>query len=413
MKAFAGTMRAAAGCALATLIGIGCSQVVERKWSGRRLSIEEFARSSSDGNAAPGATGSAAEGRPGDVMDGGGDDFEFDSFDFEVMERPVLWSSRPGRRVIVDSMVGEVNGKPIFADAFFEPIEDRLLGTADEYDGPQRDAMIRGIVNSWLREVVLDALLLGEAEASLSTQEKMGLFAFIDAIQAEEIRLGGGTRSGAEDRRRETGEDLDQYLGRQKDLVLLQQIQMRKIDPRVIVSWRDIEREYQRRYDEFNPEATVTLARIRLRTEPQAELIEDIKQRLAGGEPFAEVAEDLGFEDGGVWQTFVIGKGGISDLNVNEEMKVALEGLEEGDTSPPFTLGSVTVWLNVASLNRPRTYTIYDPMVQRVLKNAIRARRGQEEWNRYIESLLERGIYNELDEMSERLYEIAIDRYAR
>ena len=57
-------------------------------------------------------------------------------------------------------------------------------------------------------------------------------------------------------------------------------------------------------------------------------------------------------------------------------------------------------------------HSIYDPTVQRVLKNAIRARRSQEEWNRYIESLLERGIYNELDEMSERLYDIAIARYA-
>ena len=30
----------------------------------------------------------------------------------------------PGERTVVDSMVGQVNGQPIFADAFFDPIED-------------------------------------------------------------------------------------------------------------------------------------------------------------------------------------------------------------------------------------------------------------------------------------------------
>lgn len=410
MPAAAAINRVILCCVLAAAAGCGEGSV-SRNWSGRPLSLAEFAEAPAGEDALPGAPSD-----PGDAMHnmaGDGDDSETTTFEFEFMEREVLWTARPGERVVVDSLVGEVNGKPIFADEFFQPIEDRLMRAATEFRGPQRDAAFRRIVNSWLKDIVLNSLLLAEAESSLSTQEQVGLLSFLRSIQEEEIRLGGGTRSGAEERRRGSGDDLDQYLGRQKDLVLLSQMASQKINPRVIVSWRDIEREYQRRYDEFNPQATVTLARIRLRTAAQADEIEQVKLRLADGEAFSAIAEELGYKDGGVWQTFVVPKGGISEINVNDEMKKALDGLKDGDTSPPFTLGLVTVWLHVASLDQPPTYSIYDPKVQRILKNAIRMRRTNDEWNKYIESLLETGIYDELDKMSERLYQIAIMRYAQ
>ncbi len=50
-------------------------------------------------------------------------------------------------------------------------------------------------------------------------------------------------------------------------------------------------------------------------------------------------------------------------------------------------------------------------MVQIRLGNALRNARRDQEWNRYIKSLLEEGIHDDLDDMAGKLYRIAIDRY--
>ena len=328
-------------------------------------------------------------------------------------DREVLRPTRPGERVIVDSLVGHINGRPVFADEFLEPIEDRLLRAAEERTGLERQQVFRAIIDDWLKDVVTNELILAEAEASLTVQQQQGLFALLRMLYEEEIRRGGGTRSGAEQRRRRSGDDLDQYLGRQKHLVLIDRLRVEKIEPRVIVSWRDIEREYKRREKEFSPPAAVTLARIRLNTAMQADLIDDVNERLAAGESFGKIAEELGFANRGVWETFEMGPAGLTGIEVSEPMKEALAGLDAGDTSAPFALGSGTVWLHVVEITRPVARSIYDPEVQIMLKNMIRNRRSQAEWVRYVNSLLDRGIYDELDQMADRLYRIALDRYAR
>jgi hypothetical protein len=331
----------------------------------------------------------------------------------EFTEREVLHPTQPGDSVVVDSLVGHVNGRPIFADEFLEPVEDRLLRAAEQHSGVDLERTFLSIINESLRETVLNELILAESEASLSEQEQMGLFAMLDRVYDEEIRKGGGTKSGAEQRRQREGDELSQYVGKQKDLVLIDHIRMAKIQPRVVVTWRDIQREYQRRYEIYNPAATVTLARIRVNTETQAALKEDVTNRLAAGESFAVLAEELGFDDGGLWETFEAGPGGITDIEVSPAMKEALTGLVAGDTSPSFQLGSGTLWLHVVSFDQPQSHSIYDTNVQIGLKNAIRARRSQFEWQRYIDSLLESGVHDDLEEMAERLFEIAMSRYGR
>jgi hypothetical protein len=407
--------------AAAAVTAGGCAYVPIPIGSGaREVTIAEFAQpepAEAEGELAEAAADAgadaiqpvAAQAMPGVV----GADLADMLEDVDFSDRTVLRPTRPGEKVIVDSLVGHVNGRPVFADDFLEPIEDRLMRAAEESSGVQRDHEFRAIINEWLRDVVTNELLLAEAEASLSAQEQRGLVAWLRMMYDEEIRRGGGTRSGAEQRRRRSGEGLDQYLGEQKDMVLIHQLLERKVHPRVIVSWRDVEREYQRLYDDLNPPPTVALARIRLNSATQAAQVEDVSRRLAAGESFTGIAEELGFADGGLWETFEMGSEGIADIEVSEVMRQALQGLDEGDTSEPLALGSSTVWLHVVEVNRPVTRSIYDPDVQLILRNRIERRRNEAEWFRYVSSLLRRGVYDDLDEMADRLYRIAIVRYGR
>jgi hypothetical protein len=315
--------------------------------------------------------------------------------------------------VLVDSLVGQINGKPIFADAFLEPLEDRLLRTAEESSGRELDARFRQIIFDSLRQVVESELMLAEAETSLTEQQRMGLFALLDRIYQEQLRLAGGTRSGAEERTRRSGAGLQEYLGTQREVALIRNLISEKIGPRVVVSWREVERVYRKRFADFNPPATVTLARIRLDRATQAALIEDVTRKLEAGVAFALIAEELELPDGGRWESFTMGSGGIADIGVSADMKRVLEGLKEGDTSKPFALGGSTVWVHVAAVDRRPPRSLYDQEVQLLLVSEVRNGRGKVEFDRYVQSLLKGGVYDDLDEMANRIYRIAAVRYGR
>ena len=379
---------------------------IRRNSDAREVSLGEFAQPNAHvhlGSAGP--AGLVAD-------DAAADDGPIVWFD-DLERREALRPARPGDVVIVDSLVGHINGRPMFADEFLEPVEDRLLREAERTRGPELEESFLRIIRDWLQEVVFNELILAEAEASLSEQEQMGLFAMLNNVYDEEIRKGRGTKSGAETRRRREGDELSQYVGKQKDIVLIRHLRDAKILSRVVVTWRDIEREYARKYGEFNPASTVTLARIRLDTASQAQLIEDVTKRIEAGEAFLQIAEDLDVYNGGLWDTLDMGPAGITDIDVKPVMKAALKGLAEGDTSRPFQLGSGTLWLHVVSVDRPQTHSIYEPRIQLGLRSALHAQRSQMEWSRYIQSLLEEGIYDDIDAMAERLFKIAKIRYGR
>lgn len=321
---------------------------------------------------------------------------------------------KPGDGVIVDSLIGQVNGRPIFADEFFRPIEDELIAQSRQMTQSQFMQHARAVVEQRLDEVVMNELFLAEAEAGLSQEEQRGLFAFMKMFQEETIAESGGLEGLTRAELELEDITLEQYIEAERNRRLIQKLIFEKIRPRVIVSWRDIEREYERRRDEFNPPAEVTLSRIRLSTERDAAQIADVQTRLDAGETFADVAASLGLENGGKWQTFRTGPGGIDAIELNEDIKKHLIGLKQGDTTQPFQVGETnpsTWWLHVTEVKQPPARDIYDPDVQRSLNDYLYNVRFNEQFMHYRQTLFQRGIFDELDDMRDRLLAIAIVRY--
>jgi len=102
----------------------------------------------------------------------------------------------------------------------------------------------------------------------------------------------------------------------------------------------------------------------------------------------------------------------MADIELSEALKEHVVNLNEGDTAGPFEVGSRTWWLHVAEFDQPEPRPVYDPEVQRQLSQVLFQRRFEEEQMRFMESLLEDGIYDELTAMRNRLLEIALHRYA-
>ncbi len=421
--------------ALAVVGAVGCNQIISPEPSARRVSLAEFAGTPVSESSSP-QTSDLAEADQAsaqtlghvpstlltvqdavDLENGSGTSGESsadpDTF-AQLEQRTVLALTQPGDRVIVDSLVGEVNGRPIFADEFLALVEDRLLQVAKQKTGVQRVQAFESIIRPFLQAVVRNELVLADAEFALTEDEQRGLFAFMRSLKERVIREEGrGTRYEAEQKLRgeEGAGDIEEYLGRQRDFILIDQLRRQRIAPRIVISQRDIEHEYQRRYQEFNPPPRVTLARIRLHTQSQADLIEQVTRRLAADESFSAIAEDLGLPNGGVWDTFDMGSGGITDIEVTEAVKSRLQGLGEGQTTEPFVKGDSTFWLHVQKVERQPARSLFD--VQRQLADNIQMRRSNEEWDRYVRSLFAEGIYDELEDMADRLLEIALQRYAR
>jgi hypothetical protein len=322
-------------------------------------------------------------------------------------------SLNPGDQLIIDSLVGQVSGRPIFADALLAPIAEQLRSERAQSATPREfELRAKRIVDNRLRDVVLNELFLAESESSLTQQQQQGLLAFLRNLRERTIAESLGSVSQREQQlQAEQGLTLDQYLAARKDEVLIQTLLMQKVQPRVIVSWKDVQREYNRNKERFNPPALVTLKRIRLSTITQAKLIEQVKGRLQRGDSFDAVAASLDSSSVRTLDALPMKSADVSDIDIIDAYKPFLKGLREGQTTQPIAQQNDTVWLHVAKIERQPRRSIYD--VQRQLINELERRRREEQQQKYIRSLFEKGIYDQLDQMSQRVLTVALLRYGR
>lgn len=325
-------------------------------------------------------------------------------------------SAQPGDRLLVESLVGQVNGRPIFADRFLGEMEDELRALARRSGRREFVEGAARLITDRLQIVVLNALFLADAEASLTPEEQVGLRGWLE--QTREVvtaRRGGGSVERAQrEIQAEAGESLDAYLERIRDSELIRKLFRERIEPRVIVSWRDVERAYERRIGEFLPPAVVSLGRIRIPSAGREAEIRAITQRLhEAREPFLEVAESLG-PGQGFWERFPAPDGALDAIAFQDEgLTRAVRSLSAvGDVTPPIAVGPFTWWVAILEIERPEGRSLYDARVQRLLTAELQRVRRFEEQDRYSDMLLRRGIYDPRGVMAQRLLEIAVRRYA-
>ena len=317
---------------------------------------------------------------------------------------------KPGAVVIVDRVIGQVSGRPIFADTILEPIADQLRQEAAHRTMQEFGPVAAQIVNDRLNEVILTELFIAEAEAALTEEQQKGLLALMRDFKERKLAEKRGSRSLLEKELGLEGMTPEQLVELEKNRMLIMNLINEKISPRVIVSWRDVEREYERRKGEFMPRGKVTFRRIRLSTSDSA-AIAQVSSRLEAGDAFADVATDVGMSDGGLWETFTMNSDDVSDIEIVDVYKPFLKGLAQGQTTAPIEREGRTQWLHVDRIDRGGGKTLYD--VQRQLTNELYMRRNAEERKRYIDSLFSKGIYSELEEMSRRVLAVALMRYGR
>jgi len=329
----------------------------------------------------------------------------------------------PGEPVVVGGIVGQINGRPVYTNEFFEPIDAQLRALAEQLSPIQFRQRMNSLITERLWQIIENELILAEAESRLTPDQQKGLFAWL--LQREESivsELGGSATVATRRLQEEEGVDLQSAVAEQRNAALIRMVVEQEVMPRVIVSWRDVERAYQRAYEQFNPPGELQLARIWFNPETQADSIEEVKNRLEAGEDFLQVAEDVGMINRGLMSTedepYRLGAEGVDGPipGLNELYQEKIRGREEGDVIGPFEQklpsGSIrVVWLHIVDIERPEGRSIYDPEVQLFLRRTLRDQQIQLETGKYFQELLVEGIYDDLEKMGQRLQEIGTRRY--
>ena len=331
----------------------------------------------------------------------------------ESLEEALNVGMQPGQTVIVDSLIGQVNGRPIFADEILAPIMDQLNAEYQRQPWARFQQLVFQLVSQQLKSVLYNELFLAEARATMSEQEQTGFIAWMNNFRGEEIGRRGGVQ--AEANRQllaEEGKTIDEFMKQQEEQQLIQHLMNDKVRPNTLVAWRDVQRAWEAQQDQYNPKSTVTLGRIRLRTEGNAEQIKLVNDQLEAGEPFSVVAAAAGMSDDGVWDTFDLGADGIKDIEIADFYKEHIDSLKVGQTSPSFERGARTIWVSIVAIDKPEGHTLYEPAIQQALYRDIYSRRLGEAQAEFIDGILQRGIYDDIEMMEKKIIMIAMSRFA-
>jgi len=325
-----------------------------------------------------------------------------------------------GEEAFIDAKVGDVNGRPIFASAFLEPLDARIAAEAEQ-DSPVVWARnTYQLLFNELKEIVQDELIKAEARASLTEEQRFGLAYFLNEQLNRRIRASGGSRTAAQRALNRTGEaeTLDEWLQQQEDESLVVYFLRERVRDRVSVSRRQIDLEYERRLDEFNPPPKADLRLIQVSAANEAGIAE-ITARLAAGEDFAEVAqaEANGFRrpQGGAISRTLEPEGEPTEFfntarfpNLNE----ATAALTEGEAAGPIRDGEGgserVSWVLLEKINRD-SVSWYE--AQELIEAELRSNLQWEETARFLARLMERASFTSIPEMADRLMDIVVDRH--
>jgi len=330
----------------------------------------------------------------------------------EFVDETSSKSLRVGQRWPVECLVGQINGRPIFAEEIFKQVEAAVLLAARDPNADNARQQVDAIVRKAFRQQVESELILAEAESRLTPEMRQGLLGWLKDIQEQTIAQHGGTRSGAEEAMEDEMQmSVEEYVTATKNRELTRDILRRKVDPRVVVSWRDVERLYSQRRSAYAPDPLFRLGRIRLSKEQQADKVETVKKMLAEKKPFQEVADAVGMPEHGFWRAVTATGGRMNVGDMTDDLQKVVGKLGVGDVSEPLEQRTTISWFSVIGTEVPRSISIFDPDLQLNLRGELRGTQERMEQARYIQSLQKRWLGASITKMELRLVQMARERY--
>jgi len=326
--------------------------------------------------------------------------------------------SNPADAVVVDEMVGQINGEPIYAEEFFRDMDARLRMESTQKSLKQWIKDVREAVERKMLDRLRDELYLAEFRSTMTPEMKVGVQYFLQNLRQNLESVAGGSSEQANQTILEAeGITLNEKV---KDTAQQQFVreQMRKaIANRVYITSRDIETYYDQNYEKFHPPAIAIFAVIRVPLTDSGR-IKRVESRIASGDEFAAIAaaeSEFNREPKNPEQKNQHRVVLQSDTFEEEEfwaipeLNTATKQLTVGATSSRIEVRGSAWWISLLAIERPPGRSLYD--VQLEIEQILRNERWRNEEMRYLSRLMAKSNISDMETMIYRLVDYAAVRY--
>ncbi|MEM9346929.1 MAG: peptidylprolyl isomerase [Planctomycetota bacterium] len=329
----------------------------------------------------------------------------------EASSEPVT-DTRPQEALPIDAMVGHINGEAVYADQIFDiNLVAQLESFGRRFDRKEFRQNALGIIRDRLNGIIINKLILGEAELNLKETQRRGIQARIEAEREELLRFyGQGSVAKAKAEFLEKrGKELGQHLVDFREELVIGNYVRSKVMPKIVVNQRDIERYYDDNIERYQqPDQRVI--RLMIAVNPAAAA--QIQQGLNNGKDFDKLAADPALNqynpnEGGSYQSgkAIPGNQVIRYQKVND----ALIKLKSGEHTGPIVEGGKSYFVQVVELTPGVQIELADAQIK--IGQVLRSTQFEREALRFRMDLLKRGSYSDPNEMGQKLLDIAFARY--
>jgi parvulin-like peptidyl-prolyl isomerase len=311
----------------------------------------------------------------------------------EAERPPVLAPGEAGGALrLVDTVLAQVNSEVITREDVLGPVRPQMEQWRSTLSAEAFESRCRSVIEMRLREMISLRLVVQEAKAKLSDQEKQEVEASLGRT-IRNLASEAGSQHALEERLKGQGSSLEEERNRERERMMVQRYLREKVAPEVHVTHSELLDLYNRvraeRYEQ--PER----ARLGLVAIPKSEsagpeearaLAQAVHERAAAGEDFARLAarysRDPMRDKGGDWGP--VTRGSFRVKAVDE----ALFATAAGQVAP--LVETADAFYIVKALDRQEARTVPFTEVQDALEEEIRDRKYNEMVSRYIQDLYQR-----------------------
>lgn len=319
---------------------------------------------------------------------------------------------RTDQALPVDAMVGHINGEAVYADQIFDiNLVAQLESFGRRYDGDEFRRAATGVIQDRLNGIIINKLILGEAERNLKEAQRRGIEGRIQAEREELLRFyGQGSLAKAKaEFLKARDKDLDQHLADFREELVISSYIRSKVMPKIVVNQRDIERYYADNIDKYQQPDQRIIRLIRAADAAAAKKVEDA---LGKGQAFDKLAANPGLngynpDNAGLFNSGnpIPGDEVIGIDAVNE----ALLPLESGEYAGPITVSQGTFFVQIVERTAGVQITLAEAQIE--IEKILRSLQFERQALRFRMDLLKRGSYSDPVDMGLKLLEIAYARY--
>lgn len=321
-------------------------------------------------------------------------------------------ATRTDQALPIDAMVGHINGEAVYAEQVFDVnLIAQLESFGRRYNPEEFRQFSAGVIQDRLQGIIINKLILGEAERNLKENQRRGIEGRIQAEREELLRFyGQGSLAKAKaEFIKERGKDLEAHLVDFREELIIGSYIRSKVLPKIVVNQRDVERYYDDNIEKYQqPDARV----IRLIIAADDAAVAELKQQLENGVAFEKLAgnaelnrynpDNAGLYQGGI---AIPGKTVINQEPVND----ALLPLAAGEYAGPIVSGKNTFFVEIIELTEGVKISLADAQIK--IEQILRSTQFEDQALRFRLNLLKRGSYSDPAQMGKKLLDIAAARY--